>query len=414
MSSGADMMDPTPILACSVCRDVQNFDLLIVDMERALGEQWGDLGFEDAIQFFKQPDAKDLEFIALAIDDLDEEDLGLLMNVVSEAKAHDIKIILIAEDVTPASLHQLLRHGADEFIPYPLPDGELQQVIDRLRRDPDPEIPTSEPVVQNAPLAPAQNGEQGVLIAVHGVAGGTGATTMAVNLAWELAHADKESAPSVCILDMDLQFGSVSTYLDLPRRESVYELLSDTESMDRESFSQALLSYEDKISVLTSPADMLPLDLITPEDVERVLDMAVAHFDYVIVDMPTTLVHWSETVLTKAQVYFAMLEMDMRSAQNGMRLKRALQAEQLPFEKLRYVMNRAPKFTDLAGKSRVKRMAESLGISIDVLLPDGGKQIMQSADHGHPIAEAAAKNPLRKEIAKIANNLHELGAAEGA
>ena len=64
---------------------------------------------------------------------------------------------------------------------------------------------------------------------VHGLAGGTGATTLAVNLAWELANADKKNAPSVCLLDFDLQFGSVATFLDLPRREAVYEMMSDTE-----------------------------------------------------------------------------------------------------------------------------------------------------------------------------------------
>ena len=250
----------------------------------------------------------------------------------------------------------------------------------------------------------------GVLIAVQGLVGGTGATTFATNLAWELATIAKTDAPKVCLIDLDLQFGSVATYLDLPRRESVYELLSDIENMDEDSFSQALMDYEEKMQVLTAPADMLPLDLLPPQDVEKLLATACAHFDYVIVDMPKTLVQWSETVLNMAHVYFSMLEIDMRSAQNALRLKRALQSEDLPFEKLRFLLNRAPKFTDLTGKSRVKRMAESLGISIDVQFPDGGKPVVQACDHGLPLATAAAKNPLRREIAKLAKSLHEIGA----
>ena len=76
-----------------------------------------------------------------------------------------------------------------------------------------------------------------------------------------------------------------------------------------------------------------------------------AKFDYVIVDMPGTLVLWTETVLNAAQIYFVTLELDMRSAQNALRLKRALRSEDLPVEKLRFCLNRAPKFTDLNGKS---------------------------------------------------------------
>ena len=179
---------------------------------------------------------------------------------------------------------------------------------------------------------------------------------------------------------------------------------------DDEVFGQALQTFDEKLDVLTAPTDMVPLDILTHEDIQRVIDMARKHYDYVVVDMPKTLVHWSETVLQAAHVYFALIELDMRSAQNALRLKRALQAEELPFNKLRFALNRAPKFTDLSGKSRVKRMGESLGISIDLQLPDGGKPVMQSGDHGLPLASSAGKNPLRREIAKLAQSLHSLGS----
>ncbi|NVK07333.1 MAG: pilus assembly protein CpaE, partial [Marivivens sp.] len=121
--------EPQPIVACTVSRDVQFFDLLIEDMEEALGERWGDLGFEDALAFLEQPDADTLEFIAVALNAEDEGDLGLISNVISAAKAKGLKVVLIAEDVSPKALHQLLREGGDEFIPYPLPEGELSQAI---------------------------------------------------------------------------------------------------------------------------------------------------------------------------------------------------------------------------------------------------------------------------------------------
>jgi pilus assembly protein CpaE len=154
---------------------------------------------------------------------------------------------------------------------------------------------------------------------------------------------------------------------------------------------------------------MLPLDIITSEDVQRLIAMARSHFDFVVIDMPSTLVAWSESILNTAHVYFALMELDMRSAQNTQRLKRALQAEDLPVEKLRYVLNRAPKSLDLNGKSRVKRLAESLDIRIEVLLPDGGRQVLHSCDHGQPLAMTAGKNPLRKEIARLARSIFELG-----
>ena len=250
-----------------------------------------------------------------------------------------------------------------------------------------------------------------MILPVHGMAGGTGASTFAANLAWELATVSKTESPRVCILDLDFQYGSTATYLDLPRKDAVFELLSDTASADSDSFLQSMLTFNDKLHVFTAPADMLPLDIVSGEDIGRLLDMAQANFDFVIIDMPSTIVAWTESVLQRAHVYFVLLELDLRSAQNILRFVRALKAEALPHEKLRYVLNRAPKFTDLSAKSRVKRMAESLDIAIELQLPDGGPQVTQANDHGLPLAESAAKNPLRKELQKLAKSLYDLNKA---
>ncbi|MDJ0826053.1 MAG: AAA family ATPase [Rhodobacter sp.] len=403
--STAMQTDPAPIQACTVARDVQKFDLLIEDMETELGESWGDLTFEDARVFFTQPDAKYLEFVAIAIDDQDEVNLAAIADLIETANSNGLKVILIAENVSPIALHQLLKLGAREFAPYPLPEGTLHDAIERLR-SPEPTNELTAPL--HAGLAHAGGANRnGVIVTVHGLAGGVGATTLAVNMAWELANVEKKKPTKVCILDLDLQFGSVATYLDLPRREAVYELLSDTSVMDTDAFLQALDCFNEKLHVLTAPSDILPLDLIGPEDIQRLLEVATANFDYVVVDMPTTVVQWTESVLADSHVYLAPLELDMRSAQNTLRMVRALKSEDLPYEKLRYVLNRAPKFTDLNGKSRVKRMAESLDVVIDLMMPDGGKPVVQSGDHGLPLAETAAKNPLRKEIQKLAQSIHK-------
>ena len=406
-SSVALQPDAAPIVACTISRDVQNFDLLIEDMETELGEAWGDLSIDNAMAFFGQPEADTLEFVAIAIDDDDEEDLAKVALTVKSAVDKGIKVVVIAEEVSPIALHQLLKMGAAEFVPYPLPEGALHDVIDRMRTPP----PTMPAPGDASAAVRAKGDREGVIFAVHGLAGGTGSSTLAVNLAWELTKVEKEQAPRVCLLDLDLQFGTVSTFLDLPRRDAVYELLSDTEVMDYDSFMQAMLPFNDTLQVLTAPNDMLPLDILTSDDVERIIEMARTHFDYVVIDMPTAVVQWTETVLNAAHLYFTTLELDMRSAQNALRMVKALKSEDLPVSKLRHVLNRAPKFTDLSGKSRVKRLAESLDITIEIQLPDGLKPVTQAGDHGLPLAEAAPKNPLRREIQKLAKSVHEVNLA---
>ena len=419
-SNAALQPEAAPITACTICRDVQNFDLLIEDMEAELGESWGDLSFDDAMPFFAQPEASSLEFVAIAIDNEDEDDLQLIGEIISAADKRGINVVLVAEDVSPVALHQLLRLGATDFLPYPLPEGALSEALERMRR-PAPAAPVAaahDPAM--ATQAP-RGGKDGVILPVHGLAGGVGTTTFAVNLAWELANPEKGGKkakdapqPKVCLLDLDLQTGSTATYLDLPRRDAVYEFLSDVGQADAEAMFGAMQVHEEKVHVLTAPSEMLPLDIVTPDDIKALLALARSNFDFVVIDMPTTLVAWSEAVLGAAHLYFALLELDMRSAQNTLRFTRLLKGEDLPVERIRYALNRAPRLTDLQGKARAKRLAESLDIDIELMLPDGGRQVAEADDHGLPLSTNAPKNPLRREIAKLAHSLHDLALGEAA
>ncbi|SPJ24761.1 AAA family ATPase [Palleronia abyssalis] len=408
--TSAALAESSAIHACTVSRDIQNFEILIEDMEMALGEAWGDLSIEDAGTFLTQPDSETLSFIALALDREDEAAADSIAQLISTAVAKNISVLLIAEGISPMLLHRLLRLGAAEFIPYPIPDRALQDAIDRLSK-PEPATAPDHDKANAATVLQVRTGgtdRNGVVLPVHGLAGGVGATTFAVNLANELSQLGGPSLPRVCILDLDLQMGAVATYLDVPQRDAVIELLSETETMDAESLMQAMVRHDDRLHVLTSPPELLPLDMLQQNEVDRLLDIACSQFDYVVIDMPSTVVQWTETVLNRAHVYFALMQIDMRSAQNALRLIRALRAEDLPFEKLRFIMNRAPKFMDLTGKSRLKRLAESLGVSIEVHLPDGGAAVTEANDGGLPLAVSAKKNPLRKEILKLAESAHNL------
>ena len=135
MSSVANLQpEPASILACTISRDVQNFDLLIDDMEIELGESWGDLSFEDAAVFLDQPDSQTLEFVVIAVDAEDEGDLARITDIIRQSKAKMIKVLIVANQIGPMALHQLLRLGADDFLPYPLPEGGLHETIEKLRK----------------------------------------------------------------------------------------------------------------------------------------------------------------------------------------------------------------------------------------------------------------------------------------
>ena len=421
-SNLALLPEPEPLRAVTVSRDVQEFDLLIEDMETELGEAWGDLDFAEAVAFLRQDDARKLEFIVIAADSGDEDRLAQIADIIRQAKRAGLKVILIADGLGPMALHELLRAGADDFAPYPLPENALSEAVARIRapghagegadmmRRAGADVVDAETVAP-APAAPAAAvpalRRDGAIFAIQSASGGDGATTVAVNLAWELATISKTEAPRVCIIDLGLQFGSVATYLDLPRKPMIYEVLSDVSAMDEQAFRQALVHYKDKLDVFTAPADILPLDLIGADDVSGLLALARTCFDIVIVDMPATVTGWTDAVIRQSDLFFVICALEVRSAQNALRFHKLLQAEGLATERLAFLLNRAPGKMDMSGRGRIDKMADSLGIKFHAVLPDGGKQVTEANDQAVPLGTLAARNALSKEIHKFALGLHE-------
>ncbi|MEM6676733.1 MAG: AAA family ATPase [Pseudomonadota bacterium] len=378
-------------------------DALAEDLDAEIGpEGWVEVGNDEADEVFEDIN-RERTFAVLTLSTDTQEAIDFLCELIRKANNADMFVLLVCGDISSRSMHQLMRAGAAEFAPYPEPPGALAEAINNIR----------------VARAQGKRGQMsttarrdGRLVGIYGVAGGVGATTIAVNLSWELANLVRKEGRRVALLDFNFQYGSVATYLDVPRREAVYELVSEAGAMDETALTQALSVYRDRLHVLTAPRDALPLDIVSPSDVQTMLNVARASFDYVVVDMPQALMNWSEAVYTASDAFVVAMEIDMRSAQNMFRFTRTLKSEDLDMEKLVPVLNRAPGLTDLSGKGRVKRLAESLAIEFSNLMPDGGKAVTAACDEGVPLGEAARGNPLRREIVKLTQKVLSMTSEE--
>ena len=106
-----------------------------------------------------------------------------------------------------------MRAGAREFLSLPLSATELSDAIGRVRS-------------QSSQHASSKSEETQVL-AVGGVSGGVGSTSIAVNLAAALASGVNRS---VVLIDLDISLGDADIFLDsIPE----YTLADVTQNIDR-------------------------------------------------------------------------------------------------------------------------------------------------------------------------------------
>ncbi len=254
-------------------------DALIKDLDTQFGEdQWLEVPADDTENMLSITSAED-SFVIVALSSDESEVVDATAQLIRQARECGLMVLLIVGDISSRTMHQIMREGVAEFAPYPEPAGALMDAIDRLR------LARSS---GNLPAVTSTGAPRrlGKVVAFYGVAGGVGASTFAVNFAWELTLRTRREGRRVALLDFNFQYGSIATFLDVPRREAVYELVSEAANLDQTGLTQALSTYQDKLHVLTAPRDALPLDIVSPADVDAIINLARESFDYVVIDMP--------------------------------------------------------------------------------------------------------------------------------
>ena len=182
-----------------------------------------------------------------------------------------------------------------------------------------PEAPAPTVVQQQAPVAVAADepvpdqDRPGIVYTIASATGGCGKTFYATNLAWFL---HKWMGKKVCIVDLDLQFGEVSTALRLRPKYTIFDALQ-REDADESDLTAHIEEYtvvhDTGVHVLAAPREPSEADRISPPDVTRILEAVRNRFDYVLVDTPPAL---AETVLVAfdlSDLLYVMATLDLPS-----------------------------------------------------------------------------------------------------
>ncbi len=371
----------------------EDHDVSVPELDQQFGPRnWRIVTLEEAEQSISANSEIAEQVILLGVAEDNESLLERLENFIRRARYQKAPIVLIAADISLKSAHRLLQSGAQDFIPYPIPGDALNNVIDNLGTQ------------QKNKTSGRKSELSGQLLSVFHFAGGAGATSFAVNLAWELTQAAPKSL-DVSLIDLDFQYGGVSSFLDLPERPAMIELFTTPGMLEEATYQSTLIRYRKKLMVQTAPPEIVPLDAISNQDVDFVLGYLDRNFQFSVVDMPMALTRWSEAVLSRSHIIYCVMRPDVRDARNFMKFLDVLRDEGVPTAKIRVVMNHGPGSFDFGGRARIRKIEDSLGVKIRHLLPKGGDDVRRAADRGVPIADVTKRNQLRAAIVDIAERL---------
>ncbi len=245
-----------------------------------------------------------------------------------------------------------------------------------------------------------QAGSTGEVVTVLSASGGCGATTIAVNLAEEVAQ--KKKQPTL-LCDLDCAYGAVASYLGLNPRYGADHVLHYGGDIDAQLIRSTASVHNDRIHVLASPAstNLAAAEPLRFDRLEHVLDSARRAYGLTIIDAPRLVLDTTAALIagsTTTLLVFQLTVKDLRSARSildALRDKGADTTSIIPIAN-RYVKRQV---------ISLEEANKALG-GVDVLpVRNDYAPAIHGLNFGQTLSEAGPRSSIRRDIQDLVTKL---------
>ena len=192
----------------------------------------------------------------------------------------EVGLVLIAADDSPEMFRAAMQAGLRDVVSLPL---SLEQLEGSVRAASQWSRTMRDRVAGEESAGAALGGQ---LIAVAGSKGGVGTTTVCLQLA--LAAVRAAPGRPVCLVDFDLQKGDFRSFLDMPYRRSVVDLVEVADEISVRHLQETLYTHKEGFRVLLAPDDGERAEEVNALAARPILSAVKARHALTIVDLGAT------------------------------------------------------------------------------------------------------------------------------
>jgi pilus assembly protein CpaE len=244
----------------------------------------------------------------------------------------------------------------------------------------------------------------GAVVSFMKSSGGVGATALAV----QMACAQKGE---LALLDLDIQFGAAAFQMDVASDASIIDLVSAPERLDPAMVKGAMVRPHERFDLLAAPQGIHPIDLLTPDGVIRVIDVARETYSAVLLDLPEVWTEWSYAALARSSRIILVTRLTIPSLRQARRQMDMIKQENLGHIPLYVIANQVQ--GGLLSSTLTKREGEAvLGRAIDFTVSNDGA-IQLASDSGLPLAEVPGGGANARKMARIIEDVLASRRQEG-
>jgi pilus assembly protein CpaE len=278
------------------------------------------------------------------------------------------RVLVVGRTNDVALYRELVRRGVSDYLIAPVGTLQIVRSVCGLFSAPD-----AKPV--------------GRIIAVVGAKGGVGASTVAHNIAFSVAH--DISLDSV-VTDLDLAFGTAGLDFNQDPPQGIAEAVFSPDRVDNAFVDRLLAKCTDHLSLLAAPATLDRVYDFSADAFEAIFDSLRATVPCVVLDVPHQWVGWTKQTLVSADDLLIVAAPDLANLRNAKNIYDLLKTSRPNDHRPVYCLNQVgvPKRPEI----KAADFAKALEDDPVAIIPFEPQVFGAAANNGQMIAEISASH----------------------
>ncbi|MBB34850.1 MAG: pilus assembly protein CpaF [Hirschia sp.] len=303
------------------------------------------------------------------------------LDQLAERCDENVKVIVIGQANDIRLYRELMHRGVSDYIVPPMEPVQVIRSVSALFVDPE------QPFV-------------GKSIAVTGVKGGVGASTIAHNLAWTMAT---RLQANTTLVDLDLNFGTTGLDFNEESQQTIADAILSPDRFDEAVLERLLTRATDHLSLFTAPATLDRTYDLDVETFEQVMGLVRQSVPFMVMDLPHIWSDWFKSAVVSADEIVVVAQPELASLRNGKNLIDFLKAARPNDAAPRLVVNNVgmPKRPEIP----VKDFASAIGVEPELVMPFDPQLFGTAANNGQMITDVAPESKCSQGIDYLAGLL---------
>ncbi|HKG54815.1 MAG TPA: response regulator [Anaerolineales bacterium] len=337
---------------------------------------------------------------------------GISATEAIRAKQPAVQVVILSVQSDQNYMRRAMLAGARDFLTKPPMGDELISAIRRAGAMAQSEKSKSAqiavaPISGNVGSMIGYGGPKGKIVTVYSPKGGTGCTTLAVNLALTLNNEDTR----VALVDGNLQFGDVAVFINEQGKNTIIDLAPRADELDPEIVEEVMLKHAASgLHVLAAPSRPEYADKVSSGQFSKVLEYLRQMYAYVVVDTAALLTDVTLAAIDVSDLIVLVTTQDIPSIKNCRLFLDLLQTLGIERDRVLFIMNRYDKRINITPD----RVTENLKQEVVLVVPFDEQTATKAVNRGIPFVLDSKNQPAARGVFSLAESVRARVAAQEA